>query len=126
MVELRNREDDGGIAANENGGTVQRPASTSFPPVHYDRGSSLHSALERTADRVPEHIAIRFGDDGYSFRDLDGLSSAFARVLLERGVQTGTRVAIMASNRPEFAIALFAVLKFGVLTRHHEPGMEGE
>ena len=92
---------------------MQRPASTSFPRVHYERGASLHAALERTADRVPERIAIRFGDDCYSFRDLDGLSSACARVLLERGVQTGTRVAIMASNRPEFAISLFAVLKLG-------------
>jgi long-chain acyl-CoA synthetase len=92
---------------------MQRPAWASFPPVHYPSGDALHLALERTADRLPEHIAIRFGDDQYSFRDLDGLSNACARVLLERGVRTGTRVAIMSSNRPEFAIALFAVLKLG-------------
>ena len=92
---------------------MQRPAWASFPPVHYPSGDALHLALERTADRLPEHIAIRFGDDQYSFRDLDGLSNACARLLLERGVRTGTRVAIMSSNRPEFAVALFGVLKLG-------------
>jgi acyl-CoA synthetase (AMP-forming)/AMP-acid ligase II len=92
---------------------MERPAWASFPPVHYGPARSLHGALERTADRLPEHVAIRFGDEHYSFRDLDGLSNAFARILLERGVRTGTRVAIMASNRPEFAISLFAVLKLG-------------
>jgi long-chain acyl-CoA synthetase len=92
---------------------MQRPVWASFPPVHYASGDAVHAALERTADQLPEHIAIRFGDDEYSFRDLDGLSNACARVLLERGVRTGSRVAIMASNRPEFAVSLFAVLKLG-------------
>lgn len=92
---------------------MQRPVWASFPPVHYASTQALHAALESTADRLPEHIAIRFGDDDYSFRDIDGLSNAYARVLAERGVRRGARVAIMASNRPEFAISLFAVLKLG-------------
>jgi acyl-CoA synthetase (AMP-forming)/AMP-acid ligase II len=81
--------------------------------VHYASNQALHAALERTADLLPDHIAIRFGDDEYSFRDLDGLSNAWSRELAERGARNGTRVAIMASNRPEFAISLFAVLKLG-------------
>jgi len=41
---------------------MQRPVWASFPPVHYASTQALHAALESTADRLPEHIAIRFGD----------------------------------------------------------------
>ena len=103
---------------------MQRPAWASFPPVHYPSGDALHLALERTADRLPEHIAIRFGDDQYSFRDLDGLSNACARLLLERGVRTGNagrdhvvqpaRVRDRPLRRPEARVC----------AGHAEPGME--
>jgi hypothetical protein len=79
---------------------MQRPAWASFPPVHYPSGDAPHLALERTADRLPEHIAIRFGDDQYSFRDLDGLSNACARVLWSAACARNAPL-IMSSNRPD-------------------------
>jgi long-chain acyl-CoA synthetase len=75
--------------------------------------AAIHSGLERAAARFGNREAILAGDRRWSFRDLDEASSAFARHLLGEGVQPGERVAVMASNRPEFVVAVYAVSKLG-------------
>ena len=84
-----------------------------FGPVHQPDPVGLHTLLERTADRTPEGIALRFGPEQWSFRELDGLANAAARLLADHGVGPGVRVAMMASNRPEFPMLVFGVLKLG-------------
>ena len=54
----------------------------------------MHEALERAARRFGDREAVRSGDERWSFRDLDGLTNAFARHLLVRGVGRGDRVAL--------------------------------
>src|SRR3954471_3794616 len=88
-------------------------AGAAFPSIHYPAGRLVHAGLEDTADRMPERIAVTFDDEVFSFREIDALSNAMARLLLELGVRPSDRVGIMALNRPEFVIALFAVLKAG-------------
>src|SRR6266542_642010 len=88
-------------------------AGAAFPSIRYPAGGLVHAGLEDTADRMPERIAVTFDDEAFSFREIDALSNAMARLLLELGVRPGQRVGIMAMNRPEFVIALFAVLKAG-------------
>ena len=75
--------------------------------------SLMHEWLERAADGFGDRVAIRSGDEAWSFRDLDGLSNAFARHLATRRVRTGDRVALMMANRVEFVIAVNAIGKLG-------------
>ena len=50
------------------------------PPLHYpDR--PLHHFLQDAADRHPEKIALRFGDDVYTYRELDSTGNSFANAL---------------------------------------------
>ncbi|MGZ4710763.1 MAG: class I adenylate-forming enzyme family protein [Acidimicrobiales bacterium] len=76
-------------------------------------GPLMHHALEQAADRFGDRDAVRAGDDRWSFRDLDGLSNAFADHLSGRGVGVGDRVAVMMANRVEFVIAVHAISKLG-------------
>ena len=39
----------------------------------------VHGGLERAADTYGDRVAVRAGDDRWTFRDLDGLANAFAR-----------------------------------------------
>src|SRR6476619_6201130 len=55
----------------------------------------MHHGLERAADRYRDRDAVRAGDDRWSFREIDGLSNAFAQHLTARGVGAGDRVAVM-------------------------------
>jgi len=76
----------------------------------------MHAALERAAHRFGDRHALRSGDEHWSFRDLDGLSNAFARHLAARGVGVGDRVALMMANRMEFVVAVHATSKLGGAT----------
>jgi acyl-CoA synthetase (AMP-forming)/AMP-acid ligase II len=75
--------------------------------------SLLHRGLARAAQRFGERPALFAEERHWSFRDLDGLSNAFARQLAGRGVVAGRRVALMASNRAEFVVAVQAISKLG-------------
>jgi long-chain acyl-CoA synthetase len=56
-----------------------------------------------------EPIALAFDDRHYSLAQLNALADGLAASLRGRGVVAGDRVALMASNRPEFVVALHAV-----------------
>src|SRR5687768_4048033 len=73
----------------------------------------MHHGLEHAADQFGDRAAVRAGDEVWSFRDLDGLSNAFARHLAALGVGSGDRVAVMLANRVEFVIAVHAISKIG-------------
>ena len=73
----------------------------------------MHRGLERAADRFGDRDAVWAGDERWSFRDLDGLSNAFARHLVARGVGAGDRVAVMTANRVEFLVVVNAISKLG-------------
>jgi len=53
--------------------------------------------------------ALVFEDQHYTLPQLNALADGLAASLRGRGVTAGDRVALMASNRPEFVVALHAV-----------------
>ena len=78
------------------------------PPLHYpDR--PFHHFLQDAADRHPEEVGLLFGEDRYTYRDLDGIGNAFAHWLASRGVGKGDRVALVVTNRPEWVLALHGI-----------------
>ncbi|MCV7317145.1 AMP-binding protein [Mycolicibacillus parakoreensis] len=56
-----------------------------------------------------------FEDQRYRLRELDRSAAALAGELAADGVTTGERVALMASTRPEFLVALRAVWRLGAV-----------
>ena len=53
--------------------------------------------------------ALVFEERSYRRPQLDALADGLAATLRRRGVTAGQRVALMASNRPEFVVALLAI-----------------
>ncbi|HEX5404595.1 MAG TPA: class I adenylate-forming enzyme family protein [Pseudonocardiaceae bacterium] len=54
-----------------------------------------------------------FEERQYSLPELDELANGLAHTLAAGGVASGDRVALMASNRPEFVVALRAIWRLG-------------
>jgi long-chain acyl-CoA synthetase len=62
---------------------------------------------------VADQVVLAFGDRHYCRADLDVLADQMAAELRRRGVTSGSRVALMSSNRPEFVVALMASWRLG-------------
>jgi long-chain acyl-CoA synthetase len=62
---------------------------------------------------VTEPAALVFEERRFSVRELDALADGLAANLAKTGAEAGQRVAVMASNRPEFVAALLAIWRLG-------------
>jgi long-chain acyl-CoA synthetase len=82
------------------------------PPVS---GETITQALEHTAGRVPNRIAVRTkgGDETITWSQLRDRADALAAGLRKLGVGKGDTVALMLGNRPEFHVADVAVMTLG-------------
>jgi crotonobetaine/carnitine-CoA ligase len=76
---------------------------------------SLGDLCRQAARRWPQRTALSFDATGeqFSFAELDGQSTRLAHALSRLGVQPGDRVAVVAGNRPVFALAWLAIAKAG-------------
>jgi crotonobetaine/carnitine-CoA ligase len=76
--------------------------------------ADLVEALRTAAERWPDRTAWTFDPGrGFTFAEIDSLSSGYAQALRDRGVQPGHRVAVMLRNQPEFPLIWFALIKLG-------------
>jgi long-chain acyl-CoA synthetase len=59
--------------------------------------------------------ALVFEERHYTLPQIEALADGLATSLRERGVRAGERVALMASNRPEFVVALHAIWRLAAV-----------
>lgn len=76
-------------------------------------GRTLIDLFKATVNRDPNKVALVFFGRKYTYKQLDDLSTEFAKYLLEDVVQPGNHVALMLPNSPQFAIAYLGILKAG-------------
>ena len=87
----------------------------------FDRGRDSFNIAYECIDRHPgEKTAIRLKfDDGrmetHTFAELSGLTSQFANMLEDRGINKGDRVAIILFPSLEFYVSFFGTLKRGAV-----------
>ena len=75
----------------------------------------LESFLERSAERLPEKVALVCGERRATYAELDRRANALAHALVAGGVARGDRVLVRLGSREEAAVAIFAVLKSGAV-----------
>ncbi|SDE85076.1 long-chain acyl-CoA synthetase [Thermus arciformis] len=89
--------------------------------AHYDPGvpqeaprpKPLPQALEETATRFPNRVALEFLGRSLTYKELWREVQAFAKGLQAAGVKPGERVALMLPNTPQFVIAFYGTLLAG-------------
>ncbi|MFB9325552.1 condensation domain-containing protein, partial [Paenibacillus aurantiacus] len=80
-------------------------------PYRSDR--MLHELVEEQADRIPERVALTFGDVSLTHGELNGRANRLARQLRRKGVGAEMIVAVAMERSAEMMIGLLAVLKAG-------------
>ncbi|MEV6780144.1 fatty acyl-CoA synthetase [Streptomyces syringium] len=89
------------------------------------RESTVDGVLRRSARRVPERTALRYGDRAWTYRELDEAVTGAARVLLERGLRSGDRVAAYGHNSDAYLIGFLGCARAGLVhvpVNHHLTG----
>nr|AGS49329.1 long-chain-fatty-acid--CoA ligase [uncultured bacterium esnapd2] len=69
--------------------------------------------FEEVARRTPDAIAVTFGSEKLTYRELDRRANQMARSLVGRGVRRGDFVAIQLPRSIDLVVALLGVLKAG-------------
>jgi long-chain acyl-CoA synthetase len=97
------------------------PRSIAYPD------STLPEVLDRTAERHPDRVALRFYLDArlpvptLSYRQLQEQSRRFANALFQMGVRKGDRVALMLPNCPQQVVAMYGALRLGAVVVNTNP-----
>jgi amino acid adenylation domain-containing protein len=89
---------------------------------------NLASQVEATAKRMPDAIAVSFGSETHyseiqdsvslknqklSYQQLNSQANQLARLLIERGVSPGNRVAVCLPRSVELVVSILAIFKAG-------------
>src|SRR5271157_3206723 len=86
---------------------------TSSRPDSQLKPIMLQQLFERTADTMPDRIAVICEGKEYTYLELELYANRIAHYLSERGVKVGNRVGILLKRSIETYAAIIAVLKLG-------------
>ena len=77
--------------------------------------STIGDILTRTARRVPDAMALAFGDRTWTYRELDEASTRVAHALHALGLVKGDRVAAFGKNSDAYVLLWLGVQKAGLV-----------
>ncbi len=97
-------------------------------PCFVNRPPSFYAMWEDAVKQRPDHEAISFNGQRWTYAQAAAEVDRIARGFAARGIRQGERVVMFISNRPEFVFVLFALQKLGVIsvpvgTREQGPGL---
>ncbi|WP_342426071.1 amino acid adenylation domain-containing protein [Paenibacillus sp. FSL L8-0502] len=81
--------------------------------VPFPHHETVHGQFEKQVVQTPGHIALVFGNQRLTYRDLNERANSLARILQAHGVGPDKLVGLMVHRSAEMIIGLLAVLKAG-------------
>ena len=91
-----------------------------------DKAYSIGALLEEQARRRPDHPAIAFEDQVYSFEAFNAQANRMAHFLRQQGVGAGDTVAVFMENRPEVLFAVAGIVKLGAIASMINTAQRGD
>lgn len=81
----------------------------------YWRGRTLDTILRDAAAKWPDKPAVVDATGSHTFSELDALADRIGAALAARGIEPGDRMLLQLPNSREFAVAVFGLLRAGVV-----------
>ncbi|WP_102275236.1 class I adenylate-forming enzyme family protein [Cytobacillus massiliigabonensis] len=78
-------------------------------------GITIHGVIERNARKYPDKEAFITSTNRLTYVEMNRICNQVARLLQEKGVKQGERIAIMARNNENFFFAYFSLMKIGAI-----------
>ncbi|MGA7732188.1 MAG: amino acid adenylation domain-containing protein [Chloroflexia bacterium] len=79
----------------------------------YPREECIHDLFERQAQRTPDDVALIFGEERLTYRELNARANQLAHYLQAMGAGLETMVGISMDRSIEIVVAMLGVLKAG-------------
>ena len=79
----------------------------------YPKDVAIHEVIQHRVRRTPDAVALVFGDQQLTYRELDRRARRVAHALRQRGVKTDDRVALCTQRSTETIIAMLGILQAG-------------
>ena len=79
----------------------------------YPRDKCIHEMFEEQAERTPDAVAVIFGDEQLTYRELNVRANQSAHYLEKRGVGAEALVGICVERSLEMVIGILGILKAG-------------
>lgn len=79
----------------------------------YQNALPLHQIFERQVVKTPEAVAVQFGNESLTYRELNMKANQLAHYLINQGVGPDALVGVCAQRSLEMVISLYAILKAG-------------
>lgn len=77
--------------------------------------ATIHGVLERNARKYPDKEAFITATSRLTFAEMNQKCNQIAKLLQEKGVHRGDRIAIMSRNNENFFYAYFSLMKIGAI-----------
>jgi non-ribosomal peptide synthetase component F len=74
---------------------------------------SMSEQFEAQVERTPGATALVYGDEQFSYRELNERANRLAHFLIESGVRAEDRIGILMERTPALIVSLLGVLKAG-------------
>lgn len=79
----------------------------------YDRTKTVVDLFEEQVEKTPDNIAIVFGEEEITYRELNEKSNQLAARLMEKGVGAEDFVAMITERSIEMIVGIYGILKAG-------------
>ena len=83
--------------------------------VYRARRNTLADLLQRTSARNPHRLAVVYGQNRLTYKELNELVNQTAWLLDESGIAKGMRVALLSRNSLDFVVLNFAIARIGAI-----------
>jgi putative pyridoxal-dependent aspartate 1-decarboxylase len=81
--------------------------------VEYPKSVGVHTLFEEQAEKTPDKVALIYGDEELTYRDLNEKANQLAHYLRKRGVSAGSLVAINVDHSFDLVIGILGIIKAG-------------
>jgi amino acid adenylation domain-containing protein len=79
----------------------------------YPRNACIHELFEAQVERTPEAVAIVFGNQSLTYRQLNQQANQLAHYLQKLGVKPGAMVGICVERSLDMVVGFLAIIKIG-------------
>jgi tyrocidine synthetase-3 len=76
-------------------------------------GLTAIALFEKQAERLPNQVAVKFGEVELTYRELNERANRLARMLIDKGISRDDRVAILMDRKPLMVESILAIWKAG-------------